>query len=220
MNAAPVPRTAHSYAYETLRDQILSGVLPPGTPLIQSNLAAELSISMTPVREALRDLTSEGLVTQSPHRGAVVTQLDVADAIEINEIRLKLEPEAVARAALEMTDDDFARCEEIFVRLGKATAGEWVALNREFHMQLFRATPSRRLRSVLDSLAGFAALYVGMAVAHRQGEAPQTEHRGILDAMKRLDTEAVIDQVSRHIQHSLDSLHRAAEDEALAGHGR
>lgn len=220
MNAAPVPRTAHSYAYETLRDQILSGVLVPGTPLIQSNLAAELSISMTPVREALRDLTSEGLVTQSPHKGAVVTMLDVADAIEINEIRLKLEPEAVAEAALVMSDTDFARCEELYDRLQNATAGEWVALNREFHMELFAATPSRRLRSVLQSLAGFAALYVGMAVAHRQGEAPQSEHRSILDAMKRKDIDAVIQGVRRHIQHSLDSLHNAAEDEAVTGRAR
>jgi DNA-binding GntR family transcriptional regulator len=212
VNAAPVPKTAHSYAYEILRNQILSGELPPGTPLIQSNLAAELSISMTPVREALRDLSTEGLVTQEAHRGAVVAALDVADAVEINEIRLKLEPDAVAESVLAMSEADIERAEEIFSRLQNSTAGEWVALNREFHVHLISATPSRRLRSVLTTLAGFAALYVGVAMTHRHGPAPQLEHREILDAFHRRDPEAARDAVRRHIESSLTSLRDAVDE--------
>jgi DNA-binding GntR family transcriptional regulator len=212
MNAAPVPTTAHSYAYETLRGQILSGTLAPGTPLIQSNLAAELSISMTPVREALRDLSTEGLVTQSPHRGAVVTALDVADAIEINEIRLKLEPDAVADAVPLYQDADIAALEELYTRLDNAQAGQWVALNREFHVHLIGATPSRRLRSVLTTLAGFAALYVGVAMTHRHGPEPQQEHRAILDAVIRRDPDAARKHVHNHIESALLSLHDVVDD--------
>jgi DNA-binding GntR family transcriptional regulator len=212
VNAAPVPKTAHSYAYETLRNQILSGLLAPGTPLIQSNLAADLSISMTPVREALRDLSTEGLVTQEAHRGAIVTALDVADAIEINEIRLKLEPDAVADAVPVMTDADLAVAEEIFDRLENAQAGQWVALNREFHVHLISATPSKRVRSVLTQLAGFAALYVGVAMTHRHGPEPQLEHRQILDAFHKRDPEAARVAIQHHIESALASLHDVVDD--------
>ena len=98
-------RTAHSYAYESLRAKIPSGELPPGTALIQANLAKDLGVSMTPVREALRNLATEGLVTMSTHRGATVTQLDIDDAKEIYRIRLQLEPSAVSMAVLQADSD-------------------------------------------------------------------------------------------------------------------
>ncbi len=70
MSVVGTPKTAHAFAYESLRSRILSGELEPGSALVQANLAQELGISMTPVREALRNLASEGLVTMSAHRGA------------------------------------------------------------------------------------------------------------------------------------------------------
>lgn len=220
MNAALVLRTAHSYAYEMIREQILTGVLAPGAPLIQTVLAADLSISMTPVREALRDLASEGLVTQTPHRGAVVTRLDAADAIEITEIRLALEPDALARASLAMRDEDLAACEDAFQRLESATPAEWVPLTREFHTRLLAPTPSRRLRSVLESLIDFAALYVGEA-ARRRDEVAQVEHRQILEAMARRDAPAVADLARRHFEHILEALHEAEDlDRAAETGGR
>ena len=172
MNAA-VPRTAHSYAYETLRAQILSGVLAPGASLVQTTLAEQLNISMTPIREALRDLATEGLVTQSPHRGAIVTVVDVVDALEINAIRLTLEPRAAAEAVLVISDEDLRIAQQLHDRLATASDEEFIALNREFHAHLLAATPSRRLRGILTSLLEVAALYVGVALSHRQGPAPQ-----------------------------------------------
>lgn len=201
-----VPRTAHSYAYESLRNQILTGELEPGTPLVQANVARELGVSMTPVREALRDLATEGLVQLSPHRGATVTRLDVSDARDIYHIRLKLEPDATAQAVANVTDDVLERAEELYQRLSEASAGEWVALNREFHILLLSCTPSPRLRSILASLLEAVALYVGVAVAHRRGPTPQAEHRQILDAYQRRDPEAAAAAVTGHIQSSLASL--------------
>ncbi len=208
MNPA-IPRTAHSYAYETLREQILSGTLAPGAPLVQTTLADQLSISMTPIREALRDLATEGLVTQSPHRGAIVTVVDVADALEINEIRLKLEPAAAAEAVLVISDADLEIAEQLHARLLNATDEEFVALNREFHAHLLASTPSKRLRGILTSLLEVAALYVGVALSHRQGPAPQHEHREILDAYKSRNPEAAAEAVASHIRSSLRSLKEA-----------
>jgi DNA-binding GntR family transcriptional regulator len=201
-----VPRTAHSYAYESLRNQILTGELAPGTPLVQANVARELGVSMTPVREALRDLATEGLVQLSPHRGATVTRLDVSDARDIYQIRLKLEPDATAMAVEALTDDVLERAEDLYQQLSEAAAGEWVALNREFHILLLSPTPSPRLRSILASLLEAAALYVGVAVAHRRGPTPQHEHREILDAYHRRDGAAAAAAVTTHIRSSIASL--------------
>jgi DNA-binding GntR family transcriptional regulator len=200
------PTTAHSYAYQSLRAQILDGALVPGTPLIQATLARELGVSMTPIREALRDLATEGLVSLSPHRGATVTVLDMADAQEIHRIRLALEPEACAVACELISDEMLERAEEIFDSLSEASAGEWVALNRDFHIHLVSANPSARLRHILSSLLEAAALYVGVAMTHRRGPSPQEEHREILDAFHRRDPAAVATAVADHIRSSITSL--------------
>jgi DNA-binding GntR family transcriptional regulator len=205
MNVA-MPRTAHSYVYDSLRTQILSGELAPGTALVQATVAQELGLSMTPVREALRDLATEGLVTLSPHRGATVTTLNIADAQEIHLIRLRLEPDATAMAVEAVTDEVLQQAETIYAQLSEASAGEWVALNREFHILLLSPTPSPRLRGILSSLLEAAALYVGVAIAHRHGPAPQLEHRKILDAYIARDARAASEAAAAHIRSSLKSL--------------
>lgn len=206
MMAVATPRTAHAYAYESLRSQILAGDLVPGTPLVQANVARELGVSMTPVREALRDLATEGLVTLSPHRGATVTRLDVADARDVYKIRLKLEPEAAAEAVRALNGDVLDQAERLYQQLDEASAGDWVALNRQFHILLLSTTPSPRLRGILASLLEAAALYVGVAMTHRRGPSPQHEHRLILDAYHQRDPEAAASAVAAHIRSSLASL--------------
>ena len=207
-----VPQTAHSYAYAWLRSEILSGALPPGTPIVQASLASKLGISGTPIREALRDLATEGLITLSPFRGAVVTSLDLKDALEIHQVRLKLEPGAAALAAERATEDILAKAEKLYDEMSSASDGEWVALNREFHILLLSTTPSARLRSILTSLLEAAALYVGASMPHRTG-APQAEHREILDAFHARDVDRVASVVTQHIETSLASLHKAAAEE-------
>src|ERR1044071_8105183 len=127
------PRTAHAYAYEALRDKILTGELAPGAPLIQAGLAKDLGVSMTPVREALRDLPTEGLVTLLPHKGAAVISLDLADAKEIHTIRLQLEPDATRLAVDHVTLDVLNRAEELYSALSKTADHQWVVCNRDFH---------------------------------------------------------------------------------------
>jgi DNA-binding GntR family transcriptional regulator len=201
------PRTAHSYAYESLRSRILSGELPPGAPLIQANVARDLDISMTPVREALRDLATEGLVTLSPHRGAVVTTLDLADAQDIHRIRLKLEPDATRVAVEHITVELLDQAEQLYEEMSvESSDNSWAACNREFHVVLLSSVPSSRLRGILSSLLEAAALYVPIAVAHRVGPDPQQEHRLILDAYQRRDPSAAEEAVAAHILSSLHSL--------------
>ena len=200
------PRTAHAYAYEALRNMILAGALAPGAPLIQAGLARDLGVSMTPVREALRDLATEGLVTLLPHKGAAVTSLDLADAIEIHTIRLKLEPDATRLAVDHVTLDVLNQAEELYADMSETSDHRWVVCNREFHKVLLSPAPAPRLVGILASLLEAAALYVPLAITHRVGPAPQTEHRAILDAYLRRDGEAAAAAVAAHIQSSIHSL--------------
>jgi DNA-binding GntR family transcriptional regulator len=212
------PTTVHSYAYEGIRNRILNGSLAPGTALIQTTLAAELNVSLTPVREALRDLATEGLVTQLPHKGTVVSAVGIDDAIEINQIRLKLEPDAIAAATRTITPNGLRAVEELFDRLTQASDGEWVALNREFHLALIAATPSDRVRGILTNLASLAALQVGAAISHRRGTGPEQEHRAILDALQQGDASKAHDEVERHLRHSLVSLEDARRAASITAH--
>ena len=200
------PQTAHSYAYEALRSRILTGELPPGAPLIQASLAKELGVSMTPIREALRDLTTEGLVTLLPRKGAQVTTLDLGDAKEIHSIRLKLEPDVTRLAVEHVTLDVLNRAEALYSALSETADGQWVACNRDFHKLLLSPAPSPRLVGILSSLLEAAALYVPLAISHRVGPDPQLEHRAILDAYIRRDPEVAARAVEAHIQSSLHSL--------------
>jgi len=98
-------QTTVEYVKDTLRKAILGGELVGGTRLVQADLAAALETSTTPVREALRDLTSEGLIRSDPHRGSVVYEPNAYELDEIYQICRVLEPLAI-RHAVEHIDDD------------------------------------------------------------------------------------------------------------------
>src|SRR5688572_32659560 len=97
------PDTEAVRLYRTLKREILSAAIAPGQPLAETELARQLGASRTPLREALIRLEADGLVRIEPRRGAFVQQLTVSDFLEINELRLVLEPYA-ARAAASRID--------------------------------------------------------------------------------------------------------------------
>src|SRR5438874_11719461 len=96
---APIQRqTVAGMTVDALRERILRGDYPEGEPLRQDALADELGVSRIPVREALRQLEAEGLVTFSPHRGAVVSSLSLDEIVELFELRAEIETDLLARA--------------------------------------------------------------------------------------------------------------------------
>jgi DNA-binding GntR family transcriptional regulator len=213
MTSTQAPKTAQAFAYESLRDRILSGQLQPGTALVQSSLAAELGISMTPVREALLNLASEGLVTSTAHRGAVVSVLDINDAREIHRIRLLLEPEAVRLAVPEATDELLDRAEAIIDMMHDESGPDWIAHNFELHSLLVAPANSPRLLSMLRVLQDAAQRYVGVALTNRHDTPPpEDEHRRILAAYRRRDVDAAVAAITDHIRSSLASFD--SEDDA------
>ena len=107
-------RTAQDMVAEGLRQGILNGVLESGQPLRQEQIAGDFGVSKSPVREALRQLAGEGLVTFSPHRGAVVSKISYEEAREITEIRISLESLALRLAVPNITEEDLEQVEEVF----------------------------------------------------------------------------------------------------------
>ena len=169
------------------RDRILSGVYAPGSALRQDSLAAEFGTSKIPVREALVQLQSEGLVDIFPNRGFQVRPLDGAELDEVFRLRLQIEPTAVARGAKLATPMDHAAARNALELLNDATAaGEFGTsgqLNRAFHLLLIVPRLQPVAAEVLSRLHALAQRYV-QAHLRPEGRAKRAtrEHAALLKA--------------------------------------
>ena len=138
----PIEReTVASATARALRDMILSGEIAEGEQLRQDALAAAHGVSRIPLREALRQLEAEGLVSFYPHRGAVVSTLSLAEIEELFEIRALIEPDLLRRAIRRLTKDDLDRAGEILdiarESFRSKDVGRWGELNWKFHSTLY-----------------------------------------------------------------------------------
>jgi DNA-binding GntR family transcriptional regulator len=201
--------TAHEIVRETLRHAILSGDLPGGTRLVQAELAVQLKVSTTPVREALRDLASEKLIRFHPHRGAVVHELDMDELTEVYEIRKALEPLAMRLAATHITKAQLKEAAALHARMEKERdPGAWVETNWKFHSLLENAAQSPRLSGFVKSVQDSSALYVAHAVHLEPGlmRKGNADHRGILAALRAGDGDLAAETLRRHLDTTLHAI--------------
>ena len=196
------PRTTHVFVRDSLREAIVRGDLKGGSRLIQNDLAAQYGVSTTPVREAMRDLATEGLIRFDAHRGAVVHEPDAEERDEIYEMRLLLEPHAMRKAAVRMSDEELAVAQRVHDDAERESdPGHWVDLNRRFHSVFFRAARSPRLEAILNQLRDTSALYVGLAL-QRSADAMATgnhQHQELIDAVRARDADRAADIARRHL---------------------
>jgi len=203
-------RTAHQMVRDSLRLAILDGTLRAGSRLVQADIAARLQVSTTPVREALRDLASEGLIRLDAHRGAVVRETSLREVREIYLLRRLLEPEAVTTAADAMGPDVLAVLERLQSEMDNVPdLGRWVALNREFHRLLNGAARLDRLAEILNHLDDNAAVYVNLALRatdadHR--DSTNRHHQRLLEACRDRDGEGAAKLVVEHLQQTLATI--------------
>jgi DNA-binding GntR family transcriptional regulator len=211
-------RTAHEYALTTLRSAILDGTLSGGTRLVQTELATQLDVSTTPVREALRDLAMEGLVVVDPHRGAVVRALDIDEVREIYELRITLEPIMVRRVAARITDAQLDHAEELATRMQTETnLSTWVDLNREFHAIFSEPDDRSKLAGILATLRDSASAYVSLSLDERPQQVPEAneEHVELVRLYRQRDTEAVVRLTVGHLRSTLTAIEGAHERRVL-----
>jgi DNA-binding GntR family transcriptional regulator len=137
-------RTLAAQVTERVRDAILRQALRPGGRIDQNKLAEELQVSLAPVREALKELESEGLVTIYPRRGAFVTGMSADDLDKLYFARAIIEGETIFHAVPRLTDDVLKRLDGFAAGMRKATREEdvstYIALNRQFHLEIYWIT--------------------------------------------------------------------------------
>jgi DNA-binding GntR family transcriptional regulator len=202
----------------TLRSAILGGTLAGGTRLVQTELATELDVSTTPVREALRDLATEGLVVFDPHRGAVVRPLHIDEVREIYELRITLEPLMVRRTVEQLSDEQLDHAEELAARMHTETnLSVWVDLNRAFHTIFSENSDGSRLAGILDSLRDSASAYVSLSLEARPQQVPEanTEHAELVRLYRNRDTDGAVELTLRHLRSTLTAIEEAHERGAI-----
>lgn len=163
----PLSRSASAAASEVIREAIIDGRLAPGQRLKEEELARELGMSRTPVREALLMLQSEGLVESLPRRGAIVRSYAVDDLDEMYQLRAVLEGYAARRAATRISPEDVTRLEESCARFDRLRAEDdlhdLVKENLFFHNVILEAAASDRLgpmvRKVIDIPLVYKSFY-------------------------------------------------------------
>jgi len=188
-----------------LRQRILAGSFSEGTPLRQDALAAELCVSRIPVREALRQLEVEGLVTFTPHRGAVVSSLSITDIEELFDLRALIESDLLQHAVARLTAADFSRVDELLDRFQIAlTAGDvaaWGDLNWQLHSALYAAAGRPRALTIVENLHRHAERYMRMQLALTQGQTrANDEHRRIVAAARTGDADGAARLLTDHIR--------------------
>jgi DNA-binding GntR family transcriptional regulator len=215
-------KTVVEMAVQILRDNILRGVYKENSALRQDALAAELGVSRIPVREALRQLEAEGLVTFSPHLGAVVSSLSLSEIEELFNLRALLESELLRQAVERMTDDVLDRAESVLEAYDAAfERGDvlaWGELNWEFHATLLAVSDRPLTLGVLSTLHNHSDRYMRMQLALTHGEhRASLEHHEILKAAQQRDAARAAKLMSDHILGAGVSLleflrvHRAGE---------
>lgn len=197
------PQTATDYVSHSLRRSILNGDLKGGTKLSLATLASTFDVSTTPVREALRELSHEGLVQLDSYRGGVVTDVTREDVEEIVRIRSVLEPMAVREVVERITPRILEEAEAILDEMARSNSWDvWVQGNSAFHQKLYEAAASRRLVSIVNRLQGTQAVFVSATLQRSPTlkDRATRDHQELLEAARDGDAEGMIEVTLRHLR--------------------
>jgi DNA-binding GntR family transcriptional regulator len=201
--------TKKELGVEAIRDAIISGRLKPGQRLLQDEIATQLRMSVTPVREALKQLEAEGLLVYEPHRGVRVADFCLDDAAEIYRIRGALEALAIRLATPQLDDSSLKKLAKLVESMGmfvkRDQLSKWRRANAEFHRLIICLSGSRRLSQVIEGLQKqFPWGHFGI-VPGRPAQA-QKEHEAILEALCNRDAQAAAELMQQHREAAADTL--------------
>ncbi|NLA59062.1 MAG: GntR family transcriptional regulator [Firmicutes bacterium] len=203
--------------FENLREAIITGQLRPGERLMEVQIAEELGVSRTPVREAIRKLELEGLVVMVPRKGAYVSNVSIKDISDIFQIRRALEGLAAELAADRLTEEQLEELEQLLVRTAETVEKldilTTVDMDTGFHQVIYEASRNEKLSSMLYHLREQIQRFRTQSLS-RPGRLEQAllEHRAIMDALKERDGELARRLVEEHIENAESALLAAFED--------
>ena len=201
---------------ESLREAIRSGILKPGERIMEIQLAEELGVSRTPVREAIRKLELEGYVVMMPRRGTYVASMSIRDINEIFEIRTALESLSNGLAADHITDDELEHLQRLLVIIGgyikEGNIEKIVETDIEFHDLMYHAARNERLVGIISNLRDQLTRFRTLSMSY-PGRLEETleEHRLIVDAIASGDRKAASRAAERHMENSEKTLLKAMD---------
>lgn len=224
-------------AYRYIHGKIASGLLAGGSQVSEQSLAKEIGISRTPVREAIRQLSMEGLVEQVPRFGTIVRIPDRRELAELFEVREALESYAAGEAARRITPEDLELLARLYRQMRRITRRlqtngaqvlegtplrHFLAADMGFHLLLIRATGNRRMMKMTAEMGVLVRIFGHRRQVHTARIAVQAcrYHRKILEALQKRDAEAARDWIVRHLHASrrqtLTSLEQIQDGEGTA----
>ena len=212
-NRRLVPVNLESYkplrelVLDAIRQAIIEGDLKPRERLMEIQLAEELGVSRTPIREALRKLELEGFIVMIPRKGAYVADISFKDIADVYEIRAALEGLAAALAAERITDEELEEMERLLVGKAEAIAQndmeKLVDVDTRFHELIYQASRNERLFNIINNLREQIqrCRTTSLSVPGRMQQSLQ-EHRIITEAIQSRDTQYARQVAQEHIENA------------------
>ncbi|HEX7712937.1 MAG TPA: GntR family transcriptional regulator [Bacillota bacterium] len=208
--------------FESLREAIIQGKLGPGERLMEIQLAEEMGVSRTPVREAIRKLELEGLVVMIPRKGAYVAGLSLKDIADVFEIRRALEGLAAELASERATDEELEQMERYLVKISEeievGDVDKVVETDTGFHSLLYKASRNERLTQIISNLREQIqrSRTTSLSYPGRMKIAVE-EHRKIVEAVSARDGELARKLAHEHIQNAENTLMRMIQQDKKYG---
>ncbi|MCB2002780.1 MAG: GntR family transcriptional regulator [Burkholderiaceae bacterium] len=206
------PRALYQEVAEQLRERIFNRELPPGSWIDELRLAKDYGISRTPLREALKVLATEGLVTMKVRRGAYVTEVSEQDLADVYHVLALLESDAAGLVATQASADELAQLQSLHqelvaaARQGPAGRTAFFSLNEQFHMRLLDIARNRWSRQLSTDLRKVMKLNRQHSLL-KQGRIQESldEHQAVMDALLARDAAAAARAMKRHFENGLEA---------------
>jgi len=213
------PQSLHEEVADTLRERIFAGELAPGSFVDEIALCESLKISRTPLREALKVLTAEGLVRHEPRRGCFVNEVTEKDLDEIFPVIALLEGRSAWEAARNASDADLLALEALHDKLNKHARArritDYYAANHAIHEAIIVLANNRWLAQVTDDLRKILRL-ARLQQLHAPGRLEQSlsEHMAVFAALKARDSEGAEAAMRTHLTRQREALRELARNQA------
>jgi len=201
--------TTASRAYDIIKEKIITLEMPPGSPIHEVNLSEELQLGRTPVREALKLLHAEKLVTTIPQRGMFVSSVALTDLQQIAEVRVELEGLSARLAAERATPDEVAEIDALCRQASDQANGEprqAIQIDRRLHAVIAKASHNEHLMSEVERFYSLSLRLWHLALARIQtADLDMQVHRELLEAITARDPGRAAELMREHIR----SFHRS-----------
>jgi len=202
--------------YQVLKKEIVRGILEPGSRLSENKLAKEMHVSRTPIREAIRKLTAEGLVKTSPNKRMTVSKVSLVDMKEVLLVRGALEGLAASIAAKRISSQEIDKLEKIVTQMSlyatKKHLSSYCEVDDKFHDLILDVCGNKWIIKVRENLSNFIYRYRVMSLSVPERiKCSLEEHRAIMESLKKHDSEEANKLSQIHMENTIINILKNVE---------